>query len=78
MINYVRVETVQLILSTMLIFTIIAHPTVYKKVHQVSKKIGGPSIVTSSGVATKVGLLVHAITATVLLYVIFSILSLSY
>jgi len=44
-------------------FALIAHPSTYLLVHKLSKKIGGPNVVTPYGVSTTAGLLAHALVA---------------
>ena len=44
-------------------FALIAHPKTYLLVHNLSKKVGGPNVVTPYGVSTTTGLLAHALVA---------------
>ena len=44
-------------------FALVAHPSTYLLVHKLSRKLGGPQIVTQTGVSTTTGLLAHALVA---------------
>ena len=51
-------------LAVAIAFALISPPSTYLLVHKLSKKVGGPNVVTPYGVSTTAGLLAHALVAS--------------
>lgn len=59
-------EMVNVFVAVAIIYCLVAHPKTYAFVHKLSKKLSGPSVITTNGVSTPIGLLAHALVAALL------------